>query len=210
MKRSASKLSWVLKPFSPFLRDEIEKRISDIQDKLYRLNPTIPHDDDSFKSVLPQQLTYIPGRILYIEKCRLWNDDKDVDLPWTYSRYSIGQLYQLQKPQPLAHRNRVSIFKEDDLEAQLDTSNDAYMDSFGSNNMSNTIHGSSSRKTSVQLPKILHGKYAYTPRWASREEFQEIIVSKSCFSDHLNFPFMCMKELTKVPSGRKLRIIKKS
>jgi hypothetical protein len=29
-------------------------------------------------------------------------------------------------------------------------------------------------------------KYIYTPRWASKEEFQEIIISRSMVMDHLD------------------------
>ncbi|KAJ3209281.1 hypothetical protein HDU67_006288 [Dinochytrium kinnereticum] len=43
------------------------------------------------------------------------------------------------------------------------------------------------------------GKYHYVPRWASKEEFGEIVISRSCMKDHS--PFALLRELQEAPAG---------
>lgn len=165
--RASSRFSWVLKPFSPILRNEIQKKVKGF---VKAIDPTAPHEHDVHDKEcmeqskgLPFPQMYIPGRILYIEKCRLWGDEEDIDLPWTTSRYSM----------------------------MTDSSSHSSSSS------------SSSKGSSTPKKKKGKAKYSYAPRWASREEFQEIIVSRTLLSDH--FPFPLLEELNNTSPGRKLR-----
>ncbi|KAJ3063839.1 hypothetical protein HDU98_000385 [Podochytrium sp. JEL0797] len=49
------------------------------------------------------------------------------------------------------------------------------------------------------------GKYHYVPRWARREEFQEIIVSRSMIVDHS--PFDLLREFQAAPAGSILGVV---
>ncbi|KAJ3160997.1 hypothetical protein HK101_000851 [Irineochytrium annulatum] len=49
------------------------------------------------------------------------------------------------------------------------------------------------------------GKYHYIPRWAKREEFSEIVVSRTMVQDH--FPFELLKEFEMSPVGSILGIL---
>ncbi|KAI9343151.1 hypothetical protein BDR26DRAFT_894336 [Obelidium mucronatum] len=55
-----------------------------------------------------------------------------------------------------------------------------------------------------QGPKV-HGKYHYVPRWARKEEFQEIIVSRSMIVDHS--PFELLREFQAAPAGSVLGVV---
>lgn len=169
-EKEKHRLSWVLKPFSPILQNEIQARVEKVKNLVKSMDPThVKEEVLEEVSLLPSLPMYIPGKILYIEKCRLWNDDVDIDLPWTTSRFSMLS-FDSDKSTPVKERSP--------------------MDS----------------KAIEMNEKERKFKYAYTPRWASREEFQEIIVSRSILSDH--FPFQMMKDLEAIEVGRKLRIPK--
>ncbi|KAJ3165827.1 hypothetical protein HK101_012058 [Irineochytrium annulatum] len=49
------------------------------------------------------------------------------------------------------------------------------------------------------------GKYHYIPRWAKKEEFAEIVVSRSMVLDH--FPFDLMREFQAAPAGSVLGLV---
>ncbi|KAI8847620.1 hypothetical protein BC829DRAFT_490575 [Chytridium lagenaria] len=49
------------------------------------------------------------------------------------------------------------------------------------------------------------GKYHYIPRWARKEEFCEIIVSRTMVLDH--FPFELLREFQKAPGGSVLGVV---
>ncbi|KAJ3249798.1 hypothetical protein HDU77_007428 [Chytriomyces hyalinus] len=51
----------------------------------------------------------------------------------------------------------------------------------------------------------IHGKYHYIPRWGRKEEFQEIIVSRSMIADHS--PFELLRELQAAPAGSVLGVV---
>ncbi|KAJ3231233.1 hypothetical protein HDU81_003926 [Chytriomyces hyalinus] len=51
----------------------------------------------------------------------------------------------------------------------------------------------------------IHGKYHYVPRWGRKEEFQEIIVSRSMIADHS--PFELLRELQAAPAGSVLGVV---
>ncbi|KAJ3241129.1 hypothetical protein HDU81_001916 [Chytriomyces hyalinus] len=51
----------------------------------------------------------------------------------------------------------------------------------------------------------IHGKYHYVPRWGRKEEFQEIIVSRSMIADHS--PFELLRELQAAPAGYVLGVV---
>ncbi|KAJ3197750.1 hypothetical protein HDU82_001382 [Entophlyctis luteolus] len=51
----------------------------------------------------------------------------------------------------------------------------------------------------------IHGKYHYVPRWARKEEFQEIIVSRSMIADHS--PFDMLREFQAAPPGSVLGLV---
>ncbi|KAJ3285425.1 hypothetical protein HDU79_007347 [Rhizoclosmatium sp. JEL0117] len=48
-------------------------------------------------------------------------------------------------------------------------------------------------------------KYHYVPRWARKEEFQEIIISRSMFSDHS--PFEVLAEFQNAPAGSVIGVV---
>ncbi|KAJ3102402.1 hypothetical protein HDU97_000609 [Phlyctochytrium planicorne] len=50
-----------------------------------------------------------------------------------------------------------------------------------------------------------NGKYHYIPRWARKEEFCEIIVSRTMVLDH--FPFELLREFQKAPAGSVLGVV---
>ncbi|KAI8607694.1 hypothetical protein BC830DRAFT_91553, partial [Chytriomyces sp. MP71] len=50
-----------------------------------------------------------------------------------------------------------------------------------------------------------HGKYHYVPRWARKEEFQEIIVSRSMIADHS--PWDLLREFQAAPAGSVLGVV---
>ncbi|KAJ1551716.1 hypothetical protein HK096_003573 [Nowakowskiella sp. JEL0078] len=39
----------------------------------------------------------------------------------------------------------------------------------------------------VEIDKKIHGKYLYRGRWAAKEEFLEVVISRSCITDHFRF-----------------------
>ncbi|KAJ3102485.1 hypothetical protein HDU96_009610 [Phlyctochytrium bullatum] len=51
------------------------------------------------------------------------------------------------------------------------------------------------------------GKYHYVPRWANKEEFNEIIISRSTVADHS--PFTLLKEFQNAPDGSILGVMHK-
>lgn len=61
-------------------------------------------------------------------------------------------------------------------------------------------HGIETVKRQVQKKDR---KYVYVPRWADRDEFQQIIVSTSMITDHL--PFKVLKQFEESPFGVGLR-----
>jgi hypothetical protein len=157
---------WLIRSFSPILREELRRWMSFKKSSI--------QDSTMDSSIFPHPPMFIPGRILYIEKYRLWHDDEDLDLPWTSSRYSIHQALRYEPP--------------------------------SEGIKSNANHDQFNVTLSDAPPGLRRGKYAYTPRWANRHEFQEIKVSRTMVSDH--FPFPILKEFREMPNGRKLRIVK--
>ena len=181
-------LSRLLSPLSPTLQAEIRAQIAKVKTKLKSLDPTVPTiERDHGKSILPQIPTYLPGRILYLEKCRLYNDEFDKDLPWTPSRFSLGA------PEEAHTRAGTSgsVLSLDEFSWQT------------GRNISFSTTTQDKKKNDNKKPK-----YAYTPRWASREEFQDMLISRSSISDH--FPFPNLKVLTEIDESRKLRVLRDS
>ncbi|KAJ3112483.1 hypothetical protein HK100_002317 [Physocladia obscura] len=60
-------------------------------------------------------------------------------------------------------------------------------------------------KDSIVPGPNIHGKYHYIPRWARKEEFQEIIVSRSMIVDHS--PFDLLREFQAAPAGSVLGVV---
>ncbi|KAI9203526.1 uncharacterized protein BJ171DRAFT_145313 [Polychytrium aggregatum] len=80
-----------------------------------------------------------------------------------------------------------------------------------SNSSSSSISGGTLTRYQSTLtrrePGMIHSesdKYQYVPRWASRDEFQEIQISRSMLSDHR--PFDILKELWNTPPGKPLKV----
>ena len=168
MKRNASMLlkninpsrnSSSSPPITPNLRpssqDSHQIDIDPLSSHLIGIEPTIEEDCRT-----PRM--YFGGKILYIEKCRVFNDDQDNDLEW---------------------------MRKQSITAPTLT------------------HATSKNNIPLSfLPKI-RGKYAYVPRWADKEEFQNIFVSTSMISHH--WPLEILKELALTPVGEDMKVFVK-
>jgi Lipase (class 3) len=117
--------------------------------------------------------TFMPGKILHLEKIR-----------------DFGNRYRQPPPSAVAahpppSKNNASFINKGNaslntLKAHIST-------------------GIENVKT--QIKKDL--KYVYVPKWASRYEFQQILVSKTMISDHL--PFQFLKQFEEAPPNVPLR-----
>ena len=132
-------------------------------------------NSDEEISFLPQPRTFMPGVIIYVEKCRLFHDEQDINLPWTPSRHSL-----LQPPPSISTASKITLPSNHEYKEEVVDMGDS-------------------------VDPFVHGNYAYTPRWASREEFQEILISTTMLKDHS--PFSIFEALNKVPEDRKLRVL---
>jgi hypothetical protein len=119
----------------------------------------------------PEDL-YFPGRILYVEKCRIFDDTSD-NLSLYTKRHSLSLTSRLM---PWNKRNS-SLPKDTPY----------------------TAHASTRSGALVTLKPEINGKYAYCPRWVSREEFKmKIVVSSTMLSDHWSLPILSKMSLVKI------------
>jgi hypothetical protein len=115
---------------------------------------------------------YFPGRILYVEKCRIFDDSSD-NLSIYTKRHSLSLTSRL-----MPWNKRASALPPDT----------PYI-----------AHASTKDGALVSLKPELSGKYAYCPRWVSREEFKmKIVVSATMLSDHWSLPILSKMSLQKV------------
>lgn len=130
-----------------------------------------PNKDIRISSLPHSQLKlYFPGRILYVEKCRVFEDSGD-NLSLYTKRHSLSLL-----PKLLPWNKRASALPPD---------------------TPFHAHGTTADGQIITLRPEKQGKYAYCPRWASRDEFSEIVVSSTMMSDHWCLPTLLrMQKMT--------------
>ena len=161
------------RPKFPHLR--VRRQLDpEIQIDVVPLSPslsTLQHDEN-----VNGMKTYVPGRVLYIQKFRLWNDGKD-DL----SVFSRTRTKKFSTLLPWNARN------------------DKFSDPISLSGHASTI----SNKVVSLLPKKV-GKYVYVPSWTRRDEFGRIIVSSTMVSDH--WPLDILTAMSQLELDEDLRI----
>jgi hypothetical protein len=116
---------------------------------------------------------FIPGRILYIEKQRIFNPALLPRHPRRRAEMGGGGGGDKRK------RGIVSLNEMmDDLKERI----------------------------VIAQHKVSDSKYVYTPRWATKEEFMEMIVSRTMISDH-NAVFPIMREFFLTPCTVSLQVL---
>lgn len=161
---------------------------------------------------------FVAGRILYIEKCRLWNDGKDGDLSWvngqgnsSYSIFNrrasktIDRVFTWNRKENNENNNNNTLHQQEH-QVQIEEAEPQY----GTHHFTTThqhVHATTRNDIPITfLPKV-EGKYAYCPRWAGREEFLTVIVSTSMVSDH--WPLEILKQFELQPLGQELIAVQK-
>jgi hypothetical protein len=115
---------------------------------------------------------FIPGRILYIEKQRIFN-------PALLPLHPRRRTAEMGGGGDKRKRGIVSLNEMmDDLKERI----------------------------VIAQHKVSDSKYVYTPRWATKEEFMEMIVSRTMISDH-NAVFPIMREFFLTPSTVSLQVL---
>ncbi|KAJ3226264.1 hypothetical protein HK099_005261 [Clydaea vesicula] len=143
-----------------------------------------PFDVQSSVDVLSIPKLYMPGRLLYLEKCRMWDDGKD-DLSFFSTRHFKKNSNQLSKIFPWLKDS----FK--------DCNNDC-------DNLPFYFHAKTKTNEPISFRPSIKGKYAYCPRWSDREEFSKVLISKSMFSDHWCLPILL--EMGKFKIGEDIKV----
>ncbi|KAI9203524.1 Alpha/Beta hydrolase protein [Polychytrium aggregatum] len=160
---------------------------------------TITMDVDGAEAHVPITLMFMAGRILYIEKL-------PVDL--SISSDNINENATLKKqlsfneirPTNKSHRHSVlAVFRPDWTKPQ---------DPIPAGDSSHLPQSSpSTPQSSASAISGTAFRYKYVPRWAEREEFCEIILSKSMLTDHS--PFAVIKDFWKMSEGQILQTLRK-
>jgi hypothetical protein len=119
--------------------------------------------------------TFMPGKILYLEKIRDFGGKYNSELTPT-----VGvEIKSLNEHKTFIKRGNESL-----------------------NNLKKLTQAQFKKASTI--PKSLKNlKYVYVPRWADRYEFQQTIVSATMLSDHLPFEFM--KQFEEMPASMALR-----
>ncbi|ORY41963.1 alpha/beta-hydrolase [Rhizoclosmatium globosum] len=173
---------------------------------------------------LPAPPMYIPGKILHIEKLRrppLKLNQKftqQIQRLKTAARMDSGSRHDSDISRKaidcrVATVESAIIEEEsdviDDEKESLPNRTDTIQTQFNPTE-NEFVHDKQAPTVMDTKLNVLDGsnqyrKYHYVPRWARKEEFQEIIISRSMFSDHS--PFEVLEEFQNAPAGSVIGVV---